>query len=145
MFARKRVSHVLNPSSRKEAICILSMQNRCPRWFQKLPSCFTSVTARSFAALRIPLAVPALYLRKVTDPAELLSRSVQLLRSLSCLVLPRTAAFKLPPGCRCIYMERPDSSFPLLQPVSRGGNRSLLAGRRHKGSQNNSAAEKHRS
>lgn len=53
-----RVSHVLTPSSRQEAICISSMQNRCPRWFQKLPSCFTSVTARSFAVLQNPCSCP---------------------------------------------------------------------------------------
>lgn len=68
---------------------------------------------------RIPLAVPALYL-KVTAPAKLLSRSMQLLQLLSCLVLPWTAAFNLPPGCSCVYTEHPNSSFPLLGPVSQG-------------------------
>jgi len=93
---------------------------------------------------RISLAVPAPYLKKVTVPAELLSRSLQLWQLPSCLVLPWTAAFKPLPGCRCAYVEHPNSSFPLPEPVSRG-DRSLLSGRRHKGSQNNSAAEEHRS
>lgn len=71
---------------------------------------------------RIPLAVPTLYLKAVAVPAKLLSASMQLLQLFSCLVLPWTAAFRF----------------------SRGDH-SLHSGRRHKRSQNNSAAEKHRS
>lgn len=93
---------------------------------------------------RIPLAVPALYL-EVTVPAKLLSRSMQLLQlfvkaSSCCPGLQHSnccqAAAVSTRGIP-IALSHSWSLFPK-------GDSSLLSGRRHKGSQNNSAAEKHR-
>lgn len=68
LFARKRMSHVLTPSSRQEAICISSMQNRCPTWFQKLPSVSLVSLQAPLLFYRIPSALPTLHLKKVTAP-----------------------------------------------------------------------------